>query len=413
MWNKVFVFFMELKMTIGDNFTLETPFKDLIELYGTDEQKKICEPLQLNQNGELLLIRYGRYSDVFSGESEYDFVDFWDMFDGFYQECRSLVINIISEEIVLSPFKKFRNLNECEENSLENIKKKTEVAKSIEITDKLDGSMQSARWYNNEVVMSGSQSLSLSDSWRLTDGYNMLTNNLNYVAMLNHHSDCTFIFEYISLQDAHVVLYDKSQEGLYLIGIRNTINGEQYSYKDVLRIANEYGVKTTKLYDKTLDEVMGELDKYKAHEKEGFVMNIDGYMVKIKCDDYVNIHKILSNISSINLIIQKISDDQFDDLIAKVPFSYKDRVLKVANVIYDYINKTDNIVKEIYSKADKSNKKTFMIWVENNVDKELRGYIRNMYLGNENNYLKKGQGLKKLKDMGIEGNYSALFVEEE
>ena len=75
MWNKVFVFFMELKRTIGDNFTLDVPFKDLIELYCTDEQKNVCKPLQLNQNGELLLIRYGRYSDVFSGESEYDFVD--------------------------------------------------------------------------------------------------------------------------------------------------------------------------------------------------------------------------------------------------------------------------------------------------------------------------------------------------
>lgn len=413
MWNKVFVFFMELKRTIGDNFTLDIPFKDLIELYCTDKQKNICKPLQLNQNGELLLIRYGRYSDVFSGESEYDFVDFWDMFDGFYQECRSLVINLELEEIVLSPFKKFRNLGECEENSLENIKRKIDVAKSIEITDKLDGSMQSARWYYNEVIMSGSQSLSLSDSWRLTDGYNMLTSNLNYVTMLNHYSDCTFIFEYISLQDAHVVLYDKSQEGLYLIGIRNVIDGEQYSYKDVLRIANYYGIKTTKLYDKTLDEVMSELDKYKAHEKEGFVMNIDGYMVKIKCDDYVNIHRILSNISSINLIIQKISEDQFDDLISKVPLSYRDRVTKVANVIYDYIKRTNDIVVDLYSVADKSDKKSFMLWVENNVDKEYRGYVRNLYLGNENNYLKRGQGLKKLKDMRINDNYSALFVEEE
>ena len=138
MWNKVFVFFMELKKTVGDNFTLDIPFKDLIELYCTDEQKKICKPLQLNQNGELLLIRYGRYSDVFNGESEYDFVDFWDIFDGFYQECRSLVINLELEEIVLSPFKKFRNLGECEENSLDNIKRKIDVAKSIEITDKVD-----------------------------------------------------------------------------------------------------------------------------------------------------------------------------------------------------------------------------------------------------------------------------------
>ena len=42
MWNKVFIFFMELKRTIGDKFTLDVPFKDLIELYCTNEQKNVC-----------------------------------------------------------------------------------------------------------------------------------------------------------------------------------------------------------------------------------------------------------------------------------------------------------------------------------------------------------------------------------
>ena len=413
MWNKVFILFMELKKVIGDNFTLDIPFKDLIELYGTDEQKRICDPLQLNQYGDLLLIRYGKYTDVFSGESEYDFVEFWDMYDGFYQECRSLVINIIKEELVLTPFKKFRNLNECEENSIENIKKKIEIAKSIEITDKLDGSMQSARWYDNKVIMSGSQALNKSESWRLADGYNMLTTNKNYVTMLKDYSDYTFIFEYISLKDAHVVLYDKSQEGLYLIGVREVETGNQLSYKDVLGLAKKYDVKCTKLYDKTLDEVMSELTVYKAYEKEGFVMNIDGHMVKIKCDDYVNIHRILSNISSINLIIQKISEDQFDDLISKVPESYRDRVMNVANIIFNYINETDRIVKELYETADKADKKTFMIWVDNNVDNKFRGYLKNIYVGRENNYLKYGQRLKKLKEMGIQDGYSSLFVGED
>jgi hypothetical protein len=158
---------------------------------------------------------------------------------------------------------------------------------------------------------------------------------------------------------------------------------------------------------------LSDLDKYKAHEKEGFVLNIDGFMVKIKCDDYMNIHKILSNISSINLIIQKISDDQFDDLISKVPLSYRDRVIKVANVIFNYIESTDKIVKELFNQSDKSDKKTFMIWVDTNVEHQYRGYVRNLYLGKENNYLKFGQGFKKLKDMGISGSYSAIFVEEE
>ncbi len=178
-WNKAFDTFINMKKEIGDNFTLDTPFKLLIDSYCSDYHKQLCEPLELNQHNELLLIRYGRYSNVFSGESEYEYAEFWDLYDGFYQECRSLVINLVKEEIVLCPFRKFRNLNECEENSLENIQNKTNQAHSIEITNKLDGTMQCARWYNNKVVMAGSQALDIDNSWRLKDGYDRLTNDNN------------------------------------------------------------------------------------------------------------------------------------------------------------------------------------------------------------------------------------------
>ena len=48
---------------------------------------------------------------------------FWDRYDGFYRECRSVVIDIEKECIVLCPFSKFFNINELEETSIENIQK--------------------------------------------------------------------------------------------------------------------------------------------------------------------------------------------------------------------------------------------------------------------------------------------------
>ena len=88
----------------------------------------------------------------------------------------------------------------------------------------IDGSMQCARWYNNNIFMNGSMVLDKNASFRLEEGISML--NDDYKRMIKENQNYTFIFEYISLKDAHVVLYNKSQEGLYLIGIRNCYTGE-------------------------------------------------------------------------------------------------------------------------------------------------------------------------------------------
>lgn len=437
-WNPVFNFVMEVKDSMNEiiknkNSCQLNYDKQFITENGVIKEISCLESwilnlknkeyidrisaLQINQLGTMLLIRYGRYSDIFSGENDINNDNFWDLYDGFYKECRSVVIDVENETIVLAPFKKFRNLNEGEENQLSVIIEKIKNAKCVEFSDKMDGSMQSARWYNNQIIMAGSQAIDKDNSWRLQDGYNMLMSNKNYVDLIKHYSLFTFIFEYISTKDAHVVSYTKEQEGLYLLGMRHITNSSQVPYNCVKDLADVYNVKMTKLFNKTLDEVIVDLSKYKSHEKEGYVLNIDGYMLKIKCDDYVQIHKILSNISSINLIIKSIADNTFDDLVSKVPESYKWRVNKVANLVLNYIKNTEVFVNQYFITAPKQNKKDFMIWIDKNVPVEYKGYVRNKYLGKENNYIKSGSNIcpsyKKLKDMGINENYSAIFVSEE
>ena len=379
------------------------------------EYEDMFSCLEMNQYDTFVLIRYARYSNVYDGEIEASGEDFWDRYDGFYRECRSIVIDVKNECLVLTPFQKFFNINELEETSYDNVKDRINKATCIEFTDKLDGSMQSARWYENQIVMAGSQAINPDNSWRLEDGYRMIYELSGYKKMLQEFPNFTFVFEYISLRDAHVVKYTKDQEGLYLIGIRDVETGKEASYSTICHIANLYGIPTTKIFDKTLEKVMNELNDKSSDEAEGFVINIDGYKVKLKYNDYVHIHKAISKLSSINLIIRSIADDKYDDLLAKLPATYHDQVKKVAAIVVDYIDRTEKIIKKYFNEAPKNNKKEFMIYVSENIPKKYQGYCRELYFGNKINVIKNGNDkcthYKRLKDMDIE-DYAKVFVEE-
>ena len=353
-WNPVLDKFLEIKnkfrQTFGyvtynyrDGYTDESQtcleywvesLNELEPVNSYQEYTDLLSCLELNQFNNFLLLRYGQYSNIYDGEIENSGDDFWDRYNGFYRECRSIVIDVVNDCIVCATMKKFFNINEMEETSLENIENRIKVAKTIEFSDKLDGSMQSARWYNGEIIMAGSQAINPNNSWRLADGYNMIRSKPGYEKMLRDHQNLTFIFEYISLKDAHVVKYTKEQEGLYLIGVRDVNSGREYTYKEVLEYAEKYSIPTTKLFDKTLNQLMNELDDKSSDEAEGFVINIDGYKVKLKYNDYRHIHKALSKLSSINLIIRSIADDYYDDLLSKLPFAYHGNVKKVSNVVF-------------------------------------------------------------------------------
>lgn len=370
-----------------------------IECLNNNTYNDIITPLQINQKGNLILLRYGNYLSVKDGETENQTMwdeGFWDLYDGLYRECRSIVIDVKNEIIVNCPFRKFFNLNEKPETELEEIKNRITKAKSVEISEKIDGSMQCATYYNDEIILTGAQSVDENNSWRLQDGYKMLYNNENYIKMIKENPNWTFIFEYVSLLDAHVVKYTKEQEGLYLIGIRDKFTGEQYSYNFVLDIVKEYKIdKYMNIYNQTLDEVLQELDIYKSDEREGVVLFIDGFQVKIKYNDYVQIHRVLSAISSVNLVIEAVTDGWYDDLKSKVPSVYCDRIDKIYKIMMNYYQEMDKNVKYYYQLTMdnvNNNRKEFMIYVDENVPSKYRSYVRNMYLGQSFNYFKNKSG---------------------
>lgn len=363
-----------------------------LRLIGGRKYDEIMKELIINESGDLLLLRYSHIGSAVINGEKISADEFWNLYDGLYRECRSVVVDIVNDCLVLTPFRKFRNINECEETSYENIRDMISHASCVEFSDKLDGSMQSARCYKGQIVMAGSQALDAGYSWRLEDGKRMLESLPGYEKMLRENPDTTFIFEYISRKDRHVVQYDT--EGLFLTGARDVTDGREVSYREVTDYACRYGIPAAKVFDKTLDEVMAGLDDKPSSEAEGFVLNIDGFKVKIKYNDYVFMHKTLGSMTSMNLIIDSISEGRFDDLYSKIPAPYKGGVAAKAEAVRRYKEEMEKKIDEAYSRAPKGDRKEFMIWVSENVDRGLQGFVREKYLGRPYNVLKNPKYVK-------------------
>jgi hypothetical protein len=405
-WNPVQAKFKEIKSAYIERFGEEALWEypessSCLEYWVTQLDNpaytELLAPLIFHEYEGMLLIRYGNFHQLFKPISQsLSYPDFWQVHNEFYKECRSLVLDIHTGELILTPFRKFQNLNECEANSEARIRQLIQSANRVEFTNKLDGSMQSARWFHNHLVMSGSQSLDPASSYRLAGGMHYLQSHPNYLQFLQAYSDYTAIFEYISLNDKHIVQYTEEQQGLYLVGMRSISTGEELSYSLLTTIAASYNLLTTTLYTTTLDEVLQALDSKQCSEAEGFVLDIDGYKVKIKYNDYVGMHKILATLTSANTIIQAIDQGTWDDLYAKLPAAYQPEALAKATLVFQYIQAKQSIthsyIMQLSSARTNPDRKSDMQWIDQHVPKAYRGYVRNEYLGKENNYIKTRAG---------------------
>lgn len=342
-----------------------------------------------NQDNEVV----AHYNDYFTfhyddaEQTEGSYEDFFKVFDGLYMECRGITIDPENEEIVCCPYRKFFNLDENEMTKYDDILFKIKNAKNVEFTDKKDGSLITASFYNGKIRVSGSSCNEPTVSIVIKNSINYIDKNKNYQDMIKDYPDYTFIFEHIfPVIDTHVVKYEEN--GLYLTGIRNKKTGEEYMYEFTKSIANKYNILITEIIHSNLSDILNSLDLKESTEAEGFVMNIDGYKVKIKYNDYVLVHKLLFAIKdngtegfSYKKLFEIINDNQFDDLISKMPENYKETLIEIHDEIIHKLKVIENSIDFWYDKLIDRNLsvKENMIRLEI-LPKELLGRVRSKYL---------------------------------
>lgn len=409
-WNRIYSFIMELKAL----YIKEHGTENMFDLDGYDSiiskwaenvsdnsYADILKFVQVNQYGDMCLLKYKSYNSIF-GQIEYE--DFWEVHDQFYRYCRGVTVDVRNDKLVLCAFDKFFNINELPETSTENVQKKIEAGSVIEITNKMDGSLQMARYYDGNIVLSGSTSLNPQESFRVANGISFISEHPEYVKMLMENPSICFIFESIMPDDPHVVYYDyENSKGLYLIGARNIETGEVYDYDQLRQIIDKYDPMHTEQEPISFDEMLNMRKDFRCNEKEGWVVNIDGWRVKVKCDDFITFHGLFSGVrkNSDRLgssLLDAMKADRLDDFISSLPpGKYHDDAIETLKTITDYLAYCNEQTELFYSDGAKlfDNPKDFMSWVDKNIPKQFQGPVRNKYRGKSTDFLKG----KKFKDI--------------
>lgn len=367
----------------------------------------IFEPLDMTVDNEYVLFHYKGFidlSDMGYSESEFFYLD-----EGLYQECRSCVFDVKKEEVILASLPKWKNYNEdAFDWSEKAIREKYTSAQKIWITNKMDGSYQQFRYIIDSngsglFFSSGSQAISLKESWRLKEGFGLLTNFQKQ--MIKDYPDYTFIFEFISTKNAIVVHYTKEQEGMYLISARSCIDGVEMDFDTLRSIATLYDSKMVEYYDsENLDSLLSQVDSFTSDEKEGWVIRMrdeDGndFRVKVKCTDYILLHRVISKQISPNAVIEALSRGTYDDFYSKVPAAFRDVVRGYYVETINYINTrnfaalswyyqmSEELKEQLKNYPESYVNKLKMVWITENVPKCIASDVRNFVNEKETQYL--------------------------
>lgn len=359
---------------------------DVIDIYRQPDDMTIFDlgfalsATHIAQVGAEIMIKY----NLISACNVYELVNpdehnLFELYDGFLRECRGTVINLETEELIVAPFRKFANINEWQETQEACIIDKIKNAKIVEYSNKLDGSLIIARAIDGEIRVFSSGNISEEVGIQITWAKEHVTENLK--KFLLEHADYTCMFELIDPRDTHVVPINRPI-GLYLTGMRDIRNGSQLNYCDVIRLANQYGIFSTHLFEKTFSEIM-EMVKTESHKNiEGFVANIDGYFVKIKCLDYLAFQRVRNNFTH-NDIIPLFLAGTIDDALSYLPDVERLHYTKLLNNVLSIRQKIFQYVEDALAIAPKGSRKEFADWVEKNCHKALRGFVFAKYLGSE------------------------------
>jgi RNA ligase len=226
--------------------------------------------------------------------------------------CRGLVTDN-EGNVVARPFKKFFNI---EEN-------KYTPTKEFDVYEKMDGSLGILFNYKGEWVMATRGSFTSPQSVKGTE----LLQKYDYNRL---NPDYTYLFEILYKNNRIVVDYGDFED-LVLLGMIHTQSGyeinihsgnEDIRFKNLL---NNLGFNIVKNYDGINDYT--DLKRTIADNKEGFVVKFsNGDRMKIKGEEYLRLHKIMTNLSTTGVWEVLSTGGKMEDYLKDVPDEFYKKV---------------------------------------------------------------------------------------
>ena len=322
------------------------------------------------QNGLLSKQKHPKY-DLFiwnyTPKVQYD-----RLWDDITIQCRGLVTNS-KGEIIARPFKKFFNYEEYKPEDIPN--------EEYVVYEKMDGSLGILFYYEEELSDERRYNIWFNNNYetgmeRFFDPNNLPDFDNTYYEptpkkmgewilatrgsftspqaikgkeILDKkydisaiRKDNTYLFEIIYPENRIVVDYG-DEEKLVVLGGIHTETGDEIPDSSLFWL-QDCGFEIVTIY-KTWGETYDLLKEEISKDREGYVIRFkSGFRMKIKGEEYVRLHRILTNISNRDIWEYLKDNKPFDELLEKVPDEFNHWVKET---VRDLQNQFDTIKTDV------------------------------------------------------------------
>ena len=267
-------------------------------------------------------------------------VQYEGLWDAVTTQCRGLITEDTTGEIVVRPFKKFFNYEEVAGKGV--IPSKGDY---VYIQEKMDGSLGILFCYEGEWVMATRGSFTSDQAIK---GMEILKRNYP-VFDRAWMTEYAYLVEIIYPENRIVVDYGKEK-----ITFLSVVLNESYNWKPTdetelhwttaCSIFAGNGIKKsdivkTEQHFNFSDELYKSLKEKNETNKEGFVLRFfpGNFRMKIKFEEYVRLHKIMTEVSTKSVWEIVSNGDNMESLLKDVPDEFYDKIKKyVAELKFQY-----------------------------------------------------------------------------
>lgn len=239
--------------------------------------------------------------------------------------CRGLILDN-ADNIVARPFPKFFTTDQYRDlrNSVHHLfglQYKELYKGGFKVTEKVDGSMGVLYYYDGTLAIASRGSFESDQARHATK---ILKEKHGEFPFVVGNPACTYIFE-IVYPDNRIVVDYAGLDDIVLLTVLDNETGVDLS--ELVQAWQDAGGLVAKQYDfASFDNVLAE----QQVGREGFVVKFDsGLRVKVKFEEYVRLHRLLTGISARDIWWRLRNNESLDDLLDVVPDEFYDWVRKI------------------------------------------------------------------------------------
>jgi RNA ligase len=260
------------------------------------------------------------------------------------RECRGLIFDTETGNLISRPYHKFFNVGEREETAIN----KVNLYEPHVVLEKLDGSM--IRPIPTKEGFRLATKAGVTDVAMNAEVF--ISDKPEYAKFIRSSIACgmTPIFEWVSRKNRIVV--DYPEDNLILTAVRDNLSGTYLHHSVIVETGKNYNIPVVKslagLAVQNIDLFVNQVREW--DDGEGVVLRFDiGHMVKVKADEYVLRHKSKEQISQEKNVLQTILNDSVDDVVPLLTPDDATRLKAFQNAFWASVDDLASEMADLYN----------------------------------------------------------------